>query len=269
MGLVDLLCFLVCMLISISLTAGQDQKCYNTGNFTSNSTYGRNRDFILSSLASNVSGNSGFYNATFGRDPDKVYALALCRGDTSSEECASCVQAATQDIMKACPNQKEAISWGAGPSCLVHCANRSFFGKLELDPVSPLYNVNNITSNLTQFDIIWESLMDRVARKASQGSSRLKYATEEANITFFQKIYALMQCTPDISQSDCHFCLHRSVAEYQNCCHGSQGGVVQRPSCIFRWDLYPFYDLTAADPSPSPPPGPSTNNEGMCTSYPS
>ncbi|TXG47157.1 hypothetical protein EZV62_026451 [Acer yangbiense] len=40
-------------------------------NFTANSTYRRNRDLILSSLASKIT--EGFYNATIGQDHDKVY----------------------------------------------------------------------------------------------------------------------------------------------------------------------------------------------------
>ncbi|GKV19283.1 hypothetical protein SLEP1_g29570 [Rubroshorea leprosula] len=43
----------------------------NTGNFTVNGMYGRNRDLALSSLASNTSENGGFYNTTVGKDPNK------------------------------------------------------------------------------------------------------------------------------------------------------------------------------------------------------
>ncbi|KAK4857650.1 hypothetical protein QYF36_004049 [Acer negundo] len=99
--------------------------------------------------------------------------------------------------------------------------------------------------------------MDSTAKEASKGSSRRKFATQEANLTRIQMIYALMQCTPDLSQSDCYFCLARYVAEYTNCCHGKQGGGVQSPNCLFRSDLYPFYKDVVA-PLPSPPPAPST-----------
>ncbi|KAJ4703243.1 Cysteine-rich receptor-like protein kinase [Melia azedarach] len=255
MDFAKFLCLLLCILINIFVTTSQ--QCYSTGNYTTNSTYGSNRNFILSSLASNASANGGFTISTFGQDSDKVYALALCRGDTSSESCADCVNASAQDIMTNCPNQKEAYFWGGGtggPFCLVRYANRSFFGILELVPAAGATNVNNITSNLTQFDMIWKSLMERNIKRASTGSCRAKFATEEANSTNFQQIYSLMQCTPDISQSDCEFCLSQSVAAYQTCCHGKQGGIIQRPNCIFRWDLYPFYNETVC-PSLPPPPG--------------
>ncbi|XP_031268734.1 cysteine-rich receptor-like protein kinase 14 [Pistacia vera] len=240
--------------LSIGITLSNGQTCYDTGNFTTNSVYGKNRNLILSNLASNVSTNGGFYTATIGQDTNEVYALALCRGDSSSETCFSCVNTTTHDLITKCPNQKEAISWAAGPRCTVRYADRSFIGLLETDPSDAGYNVNNITTNLTQFDQTWESLMDRVVTKASMGSFKLKFATEEVNLTFFQKIYALMQCTPDLSRSNCDSCLRQSVSYFETCCHGKQGGYVLRPSCIFRWDLYPFYESTEApSPSPSPP----------------
>ncbi|KAJ4703239.1 putative Kinase [Melia azedarach] len=224
----NFLCF-VFLLVNIFVTKGQ--QCYSTGNFTNSSSYGSHRNFILSSLVSNASENGGFTTATFGQDPDTVYALALCRGDTSSKSCADCVNATAQHIMNNCPNQKEAYSWEGGgrdPFCF--------------------------------FDNIWESLMERMVKKVSTGTCMPKFATDEANFTNFQKIYTVMQCTPDISQSDCESCLQRSVADYQNCCHGKQGGVVMRPNCFFRWDLYPFYNETFC-PSLLPSPGPTDSKD--------
>ncbi|KAH7569100.1 hypothetical protein JRO89_XS06G0105600 [Xanthoceras sorbifolium] len=138
--------FLYHVLTSISLVTVQT--CYNTGNFTSNSTYGRNRNLIRSSLAPNVTTNEGFYTASVGQDPDKVYAVALCRGDTSSESCFRSFNSAVQDILSECPVEKEAISWGGSPPCILRYANRSVFGK-------------------------W-SLINRRVEETSMGSSRLK-----------------------------------------------------------------------------------------------
>ena len=256
------------MLISIGLSTGQ--KCYDTGNFTANSTYGKNRDLILSSLASNAT--RGFYNATIGQDSDEVYALALCRGDSSAEECSNCVNSTSQEIMTKCPNQKEAYMWGELPGkfpCFVRYSNCSFFGVMEVDPEVLLTNTVDIRSDLTEFNQIWENLMDGLVRKASMDTSRHKFATAEANLTQFQTIHALMQCTPDLSQSECDDCLTRYVATYESCCHGKQGGLVQGPNCISRWELYPFYTITATPdappPSPLPPPTTCTITKGMFT----
>lgn len=259
--LVSIFCYLLITGI-ISLVSARQRCYYETGNFTENSTYGRNRDLILASLPGNVSANGGFFNATIGQDDsDKVYALGLCRGDSSSNACYSCINSSIHDLIAQCPNQKEAISW-AGDPCLVRYSDRSFFGILELDKYSEEgYNVNDIKSNnLTQFYLVWESLMDMVVRKASMGSSRLKYATGEADFTTFLKIYALMQCTPDLSQDDCDSCLRETVGSYERCCHGKQGGYVEMANCWLRWDLYPFYtsnpatNATSLSPAPQPEP---------------
>ncbi|KAK3206707.1 hypothetical protein Dsin_020753 [Dipteronia sinensis] len=260
-----LLIFLLYMLISISLTTAGWQYCYETGNFTTNnSSYARNRNLLLSTLASNVLKNGGFYTANIGQDPDKVYGCALCRGDASAEDCSTCVNSSSQDIMIKCPNQKSAYMWSGTPPCMVRYADRSFVGKLEMDvPLNKFYNEDNITSNLSEFDLIWHRLMESTAKEASMGTSKLKFATQEANLTSTVTIYALMQCTPDLSQNDCMFCLRRYVAEYQNCCRGRQGGGVKSPNCMLRWDLYPFYkDTTPLAPTKGKTSGPNLTGEG-------
>ncbi|KAK9014390.1 hypothetical protein V6N11_005548 [Hibiscus sabdariffa] len=247
------------LLIGISLVDA-NLRCYATGNFTRNSTYGRNRDLLLASLLPNVSAKGGFYTDSVGQNSSQVYALGMCRGDSTPDGCYRCLNSSFHDLIASCPNQKEALSWGGDPPCIARYANRPFFGILELEPTDAGYNTADITSNLTEFDTVWESLMDRVVRKASNGTSSLKYATGEADFTVFQNIYALMQCTPDLSNKDCDTCLRASVSKYESCCHGKQGGYVQKPNCWFRWDLYPFYVSNAATtaPSLSPPPPPAT-----------
>ncbi|KAG4142365.1 hypothetical protein ERO13_D06G125000v2 [Gossypium hirsutum] len=245
------------LLICISLVEAYI-RCYDTGNFTINSTYGKNRDLLLASLPPNVSAKGGFFTSNFGQNADKVYALGMCRGDSTPDDCYKCVNSTFHELIANCPNQKEALAWGGKP-CHVHYANHSFYGTpQDLGVPDARYNTGDITFNLTEFDTVWESLMDTVVRNASNGSSTLKYATGEADFTITQTIYALMQCTPDLSYQNCDFCLRQSISYYERCCHGKQGGYVQRPSCYFQWDLYPFYTPNASTTSPSlsPPPSP-------------
>lgn len=129
---------------------------------------GKDSNLILSSLPSNALVNGGFQTGTVGQEPDKVYALGLCGGDSSPETCFICLDSAIQDITEKCPNQKEKISWG------VPCTLRKqpSFEILELDHMNSGYNTNNITMNSTQHRI-WQSLIDRIVIKASSGSSKL------------------------------------------------------------------------------------------------
>ncbi|XP_039168345.1 putative cysteine-rich receptor-like protein kinase 35 [Eucalyptus grandis] len=70
----------------------------------------------------------------------------------------------------------------------------------------------------------------------------------------FQTMFALLQCSPDLNQTDCQSCLRECINDYQDCCRGKQGGPVQKPSCIFRWDLYRFFDSDPINLPLSPPP---------------
>ncbi|GLT30985.1 hypothetical protein SLA2020_436770 [Shorea laevis] len=250
MGFHDrLFLLLLCVVTFINFGIAGSVYCYDNGNFYVNSTYGRNRDLALSSLASNTSENGGFYNTTVGEAPNKVYVQALCRGDYVTNDCFKCINSSIQDIITQCPNQTEAIILG---DCMIHYANRSFFGSLGLSPTFPYSNTGNLSVNLTLFDQIWENLLVGLVRNASAGTSGPKFATGETKLPPFQTIYALVQCTPDLSQSDCDSCLGQAASDYQNCCHGKQGGGVLKPSCFFRWDLYLFY--TPLPPPPSSPP---------------
>lgn len=240
MGMKILVLFLLYSLplMSFTLAETETQLCYDTGNFTEDGAYGINRDTILSSLASSTSENGGFYTTTVGENANKVYVLALCREDYSMENCSKCVNSTSQDLITKCPNQKEAISWDP---CIVHYANRPFFGVYELVPSISLNNEKVSDHNMTENDFgwLWVDLMIGISKKTE--ASKLKFATGEKQVTSSQTIYALMQCTPDISQDDCHYCLGQSLITFQKCCLGKQGGYTMTPSCIFRWDFSPFY----------------------------
>ncbi|TXG47149.1 hypothetical protein EZV62_026443 [Acer yangbiense] len=248
MGFMHLLSVLSYVLISISFTTCQQNPvflCYDTGNFTTNSNYANNHNNILSSLATDVKSNNGFFTGSTGQVPNEVYALAICRGDSTLTECARCINSTSQDIMTECPNQKEALYMSSG--CLVRYADRSFSGKMELDPVIIGCNASNLKSDMTQFGKIWGNLMDSLRKNASMSYSHFRFATGEADLTLFQTIYAVVQCTPDLSQIDCDSCLRQYVANYTSHCYGKQGGGFRGPSCMFRWELYPFYN--AATPN--------------------
>ncbi|KAG6754697.1 hypothetical protein POTOM_040491 [Populus tomentosa] len=159
--------------IIVSITLTDAQTCYTTGNFTANSTYAKNRDLVLRSLASNVTNNGGFYNTTIGLGNDTVYGLVLCMASPSAENCSSCVNSAIQTLMAACPNQNEAISWGGNPlPCIVRYANRYFLGSLEQSPNSIFYNVGILDdATFRQFEQFWSGLGEtRLSSNSGQGA---------------------------------------------------------------------------------------------------
>ncbi|VFQ65327.1 unnamed protein product [Cuscuta campestris] len=240
------------------LTAAQI--CSQTaGNFTANGTYAGNRARLFSSFSSNLSSTYGFFmNTTVGHGADKIYGSALCRADSTRETCNKCVNTGIKQLTDRCPNQIEAINWAWESSfpCIVRYSNSSFIGKLELSPRPPiLFNTGEFASGeLERFESVWENHTTTLIAMASAGT-KIKYASGDANLKSFEKIYATVQCTPDLSRSDCDYCLAQIVTAFNSCCIKNKGGYSHNPNCIFRWDMYPFYNsFTDFAPPPANPP---------------
>lgn len=256
--------FLISLAVLIQTYSSRAQFCFDTtGNFTSNSTYATNREAVLSSLSSNVVAHDGSYATSEGEDPNTVYASTYCRGDTSADTCSICVRSAVADLVVKCPNQKAAFSWGTGdPPCFIRYSDTPIFGVLQTQPTLRVKNDANITMNQEQFDAIWRNLTRRLASKAGEGSTKLKFAKGQVNLPDNNTIYALFQCSPDLSPSDCGGCLFQTIDDFDMCCHGSKGGVVYKPSCIFRWDLWKFWESSPSPPSSSPQPSAALRAHG-------
>lgn len=72
----------------------------------------------------------------------------------------------------------------------------------------------------------------------------------------------LMQCTPDLSSSDCNHCLRENVRYNQEHNWDRVGGTVARPSCYFRWDDYRFAGaFDNLERVPAPPRSPQTRQD--------
>ncbi|KAL1196353.1 Cysteine-rich receptor-like protein kinase 37 [Cardamine amara subsp. amara] len=232
--------------------------------------YGVNRDYLFSSLPSNVVTNGGFYNASFGRDTNRVHVVALCRRGYEDQACKTCLEHVTQDTKtNYCPRQTESYSWVTDQSddvsCFLRYTNHSTFGKLELLPLvinaNPISLDSSKSKNMTIFTQEWNEMVNRMLEVAStpENSSVLKYYNAtRTQFTDISDVYALMQCTPDLSPSDCKMCLRECVTDFQRQYWGRQGGGISRPSCYFRWDIYPFYKAfdnvaRVLVPPPQPP----------------
>ncbi|XWS15620.1 hypothetical protein CRYUN_Cryun34aG0017000 [Craigia yunnanensis] len=247
----------------LTLTVAQQQPLYHfcidsSGNFTRNSTYETNLNSLLSS--SSFSANDyGFYNLSSGQGSNRANAIALCRGDVNSGDCIGCINNASVELRNRCPNQKEAIIWY--DSCMFRYANRSIFGVVESSPSFYMWNLNNVT-NVEAFNQALGTLLNSLSNRTSSGTSRLKFATGSADVSAFQTVYALVQCTPDLTQVGCSSCLTQAIVEIPTCCDRKQGGRIIRPSCNFRFEIDRFYDLTTADTpiSSSPPPTPLSSS---------
>ncbi|CAH8306503.1 unnamed protein product [Eruca vesicaria subsp. sativa] len=254
--------FLFFFIISFSTISVSAQVCENTtGIFIPNSPYDNNRRLILSTLASNVTAHDGYFNSSIGLGPDRVYAMGMCAPGAEPIVCSQCIETASDGLLQHCLNEVDAFSWSGDKTlCLVRYTNRSFSGLLVMKPLGAISSTAYTNLNQTYFDSVWTKLMfgmiANISSSSSAGTSKF-YADEDDAVTLpdFRNISALMQCTPDVSSKDCDVCLRRNVIDYQTCCRRKQGGVISRPSCFFRWELYPFSgasDLISLQPSTPP-----------------
>ncbi|CAI9087735.1 OLC1v1021883C2 [Oldenlandia corymbosa var. corymbosa] len=221
---------------------------------TNGRTYRNNLDSLLSALVSNASRPSGFFNYTAGSGDTAAYGLFLCRGDVSSSDCQDCLTTASTDALSRCPDKNQVTLWY--DKCMMRYSNQSIFSRLDESIAWYLWNVNNVT-NTSLLNQVLGDVFDQIATRASSGdpNSGKKFAVQDARFTSFQRIYALGQCTPDLSSLDCETCLRDAIKNLPSCCNSRQGGRVLYPSCNIRYESGPFYQL----PSP-PPPEPPTSS---------
>ncbi|CAA7018245.1 unnamed protein product [Microthlaspi erraticum] len=241
----------------ISFDAVSAQICSNQY-FKPNTTYDLNRRLILSSLTSNVTTHNGFFNSSFGQDPNQIFIIGMCIPGTKPDTCSDCIRDASDSLLQSCPNQTEAYTWP--DTCMVRYTNSYFSGELVTEPSEVTVNNNTggdiINYNITVFDIIGEDLMSRTVTPAP-GRGHKYYAADVASLADLQTMYAMMQCTPDVRPGFCGLCLRDNLDDYKSCCRDKPGGSIVRPTCFIRWDLRPFAGAFENITLPPPPPPPS------------
>ncbi|PIN04018.1 hypothetical protein CDL12_23451 [Handroanthus impetiginosus] len=221
-----------------SVTSQSDDAyiCLNNGNYTRESSYRADLNSLLRSLSSNV-GNSGFYNTSVGQ----VNAIVLCRGDIQLHQCRSCIDHVTDDMLQLCPNQMQAIRWSE--LCMLRYSDEFIFGNMSTSPAVMRWNdQNNVTSDVDGYKRVRRKLMGDLFRKAANGSAMQKVAADMAPFGY-NKIFALVQCTPDLSAVDCYYCLASAINAYGR--DNTRAGLtIYTPSCYLRYESAPFYNKT-------------------------
>ncbi|CAB4293742.1 unnamed protein product [Prunus armeniaca] len=178
-----------------------------------------------------------------GTRPNKINAIALCRGDLSRDSCQACLNKST-DISCKIVQLKRKQSYG-----------RALYGEIliQLDiwyeQTDPLKHVPspNFPKNPQQFALVLTPLLDILSDRAASGNS-LKNLQQGMQLS--------LECTPDIDKQNCSSCLKQSVTEIPICCGGRNGGRVLRPSCNLRYENNSFFasedDSSVDIPAPVP-----------------
>uniref|UniRef100_A0A7N2LU91 non-specific serine/threonine protein kinase n=1 Tax=Quercus lobata TaxID=97700 RepID=A0A7N2LU91_QUELO len=252
--------------------------CSNETTFTPNSTYQSNLSRLLSSLSSNSTHESGFYNTTVGQTPETtVYGLFFCRGDLTPDECRDCVSTATKDIVQEqyCPVEKVAVIWYG--ECVLRYSNESFFSTMGEDLTFLLSNTQNITEQTEQdrFFLLLGASMNEIGSKASTAS----LGKQGGNVLnpscyIWYEIYPFYKGTirtvissrisaccssaskyshhmkRDIDGGSCGECLSVLLDTGQKCCESKIGWRISGPNCFLRCENYSFTEPPQSQPMP-------------------
>ncbi|XBI61466.1 hypothetical protein VPH35_042253 [Triticum aestivum] len=236
--------------------------CGSGGNYTANSTYQSNLAVLNATLPGNASSSPQlFLTATANANTNNGTAgvargLALCRHDTTNlTACRECVASSFAYAHKMCPNHTAATVYydydetnALKPGCLLgFSGDRNFLNPASGTP-----------------------LLSHTARDAAAAARRFATGFMDGGTT--TTLYALAQCTPDLSAGDCLACLQRLVGSINATNSVRLGGRIFRLRCNVRFEAFMFFDdknmrripspSSTAQP-PAPAPAPSSKRHGV------
>ncbi|KAF5821856.1 putative protein kinase RLK-Pelle-DLSV family [Helianthus annuus] len=214
----------------------------NTTSHINNTIFYSNLIQVLDSLALDtfVSDKQFLYNST-GIQPNIAYGLYLCRADVLPNDCRNCLLKAREDINKSCFLSKAAVSWS--DNCMLRYANYSMVSVMNSATFVPECNKVNI-SDQTRFWHVATNFMGQLATHVLN-DPEVKHAYDELPYND-GKIYGYVQCTPDLSGSDCNKCLQTNIDRLSQYCYGKEGARVLAASCDVRFEIYKFLQFPVA-----------------------
>ncbi|KAH7569093.1 hypothetical protein JRO89_XS06G0104300 [Xanthoceras sorbifolium] len=259
------LLFLSCVLHIVTLTASQPNFLHhyclsNKGNCVANTTYSANlKDQIISSISCNSEISYGFYSFSVSQNSDnRLNVIASCRGDIKPDACHSCLNDSVSKLINLCCNYQEAI--GYYEKCKLRFSNRSISQSVKVTPRFAIASPQNLTIILNfQSNQSLMTLLNSLRSKAASGGSLRKFAAGNMLVSQNTRVYALVQCTPDLSQVNCTNCLGTIAGRIQYCCDDKEGASIYAPSCELRFELHRFYDPTVHEVTVLSPSLSSTN----------
>ncbi|CAN6205609.1 unnamed protein product [Urochloa humidicola] len=179
---------------------------------------------------------SGFSAGAFGGSPGTAYGLVLCRGDFTGSTCASCLKAGFRYAEQNCFSSSDVAVYY--DQCQLRFSDQDFLAGGGNAPESPATNMNNVSDgNVAAFDALVARLVAAVADAASNASRR--YATGQAgfpNKPDRMNIFALAQCTPDLTAAQCRGCLAGLIREMHTWFTGRIGGRINGVRCDIRYE---------------------------------
>lgn len=212
-------------------------KFCNDNKKINNTQMSSNINQILPKLVTQTSLN-GYTTLSYGTGTNTIYGLAQCRGDVlNTNECSNCIKEASIQIQKLCPNQAD--SRIVFEFCLLRYDSHDFIGELDNSNGIVYYNVQNVESDYKVFEKELGSLMDKITQEALD--SEIRFGKGNTKLSPFITLYALVQCSRDLSKLSCAQCLAIGIGNFGGACKDKKGCRSIYSSCYVRYELYPIF----------------------------
>ncbi|KAF3777374.1 Tyrosine-protein kinase receptor Tie-2 [Nymphaea thermarum] len=257
MGDTTRLLFLVLQLLCIvKVQASYYVSCADSPNYTPpTEAFQQNLKRLLDSLLSKVPSNAsapGYYTSIGANATDPVYGLVSCRGDVDREVCRTCVTNVIAQVVQLCPNKKEAMI--TFQYCLLYYSGTNFFGTLSTSFVSVATNQRDMPGDPQQFMPQMTSFFNKLIVEATTNQPARLFAAGNFQYTDQVTVYAVVQCSADLTAPNCSSCLSQAIAKIQACCANKQGARILSRPCYIKYETFPFLyplspnALTSASP---------------------
>ncbi|EEE54831.1 hypothetical protein OsJ_02275 [Oryza sativa Japonica Group] len=197
------------------------------GKYEPNSTYEANLRALASLLLAEARATA-FASDSFGAAPDAVYGIALCRGDYAGDACAGGLRKAFRD----------AIDHG------VFCAG---FRDVTVyyDEHMFRFSGEDFRASLTNAPGRGYATGEAGFGELDVGATRLGLVEQQCRSSPDLVIFALVQCTPDLSPAGCLSCLSGIASQMPRWFTGAAdyrlGGRILGVRCNLRYEVDRFF----------------------------
>lgn len=204
-----------------------------------------NINSVILSLMANTTAK-GFANSTYGAGDNAVYGISECRGDITGQACSECISAAAQQVHAKCPNTPDAQIWFQ--TCYLRTSVTNFIGQANSTKVGAWFSgVQPV--NPAAFIRAVNELMFAMGSAAAYGENRkFGWGKIEDSQLAEKVMYGMVQCSWDLTDSECVKCFSDALAIRTDSCKASVGCFVITNSCWARYEAGPFL-LTQSDPA--------------------
>ncbi|XP_051215541.1 putative cysteine-rich receptor-like protein kinase 20 isoform X1 [Lolium perenne] len=223
-----------------------------TGNYTASDAFGANLARLTTALPIDASISPSLYaSAAIGAAPDRVFGLALCRGDiTEASTCSSCLNDAIRQLRALCGGNRDATFYH--DLCTLRYSGDDFLARPDDNtPVINAMDMNastyaawdsrNATSRSFFLSLVG-TLFGEMSMYGAFNSTERRFASAAMYINAqLPTVYGLAQCTPDLSPGQCWHCFQGLQEQTRQWYDGREGGRILGVRCNIRYEGYQFY----------------------------